>query len=611
MFKFNLGGIMEFENYSIDRDNIKNILGYIESGQIAIPELQRPFVWKPKQITQLIDSLYKGLPTGFIVIWANENVSLKDGTQSIGKKIIIDGQQRITALRSALLGEAVITEDYSLKRFRVAYDPFTERFETYKPIHDKSSRWISDISVFFKQGGLAEILEFVEKYVSENSGITKETLLKKIDRVKNIVQREIGVVKLSPRLSISEATKIFHLMNSKGTRLGQEDYIMAKLSSDSKYEGYYIWKTIDYFCKGMHDKKYIEEIPTKDPDFSNTEYYQTIKWVSKHNNNIIYIPTYNDILRVSYGAIFKDGLLKRLSDLLDGRNFEEKTEEEEIAQKTFEKLKNGLFLYVNEHNFKQFNLCIESTGVKYRKLVNSQSALNSAYVIWLLLKNEINIKKIEINAYTQKWYILSVLTGRYSSSTESILDKDLKRIVERGFVEYFKEIEASELNSEFWNTTLIHNLETSYTLSPSFLIYTAAQVKNNVKALFSSSITIDTILKIKGDVHHLFPKGHLIKNGITDKERINQIGNYVYIDTNENIDIGDDAPKMYFNEILSKCKSDNTFSFVKNKEEFYNSLEENCIPKEIMNYDFKNYEEFLVKRRLLMSKYIKKYYEAL
>ena len=81
---------MNFEKYGIERDNIKNILGYIESGQIAIPELQRPFVWKPKQITELIESLYNGLPTGFIVVWSNESIKLKDGSTSFGKKIIID-----------------------------------------------------------------------------------------------------------------------------------------------------------------------------------------------------------------------------------------------------------------------------------------------------------------------------------------------------------------------------------------------------------------------------------------------------------------------------------------------------------------------------------------
>lgn len=601
---------MNFEKYGIERDNIKNILGYIESGQIAIPELQRPFVWKPKQITELIESLYNGLPTGFIVVWSNESIKLKDGSTSFGKKIIIDGQQRITALRAVLLGQAVVTSEYNERNFQVAYNPFTEKFETYKPIHDKSSKWISNISVFFNNNSYSETLKFVKKFVTENPDITDDELLEKIDKVKKITDREIGVVNLSPKLSISEATNIFNLMNSKGTRLGQEDYIMAKLSSDEKYDGYYLWKTIDYFCKGMHDKKYIKEIKLKDPDFFNTEYYEVIKWVEKYDSNI-YIPTYNDILRVSYSTIFNEGILKKLSDLLDGRDFKAKSNDESIAKETFEKLKKGLFSCVNEHNFKQFNLFIEGTGFKYYKLINSQSSLNSAYVMYLNIRRNNLVDKIEICSYIQKWYIMSLLTGRYSSSSESMLDQDVRRVNERGFVEYFRELERTQLNNEYWNTLLIHSLESSSSLTSAYLVYLAAQIKKQANSLFSSTITVDSIIKIKGDVHHIFPKEHLSHNGITVKEKINQVCNYAYIDTNVNIDISDDSPKEYFNYVLKNSTSNNTKGYVKSEKEFYKNLEENCIPREILNYDYKNYENFLKKRRVLISKYIKDFYESL
>lgn len=601
---------MNFEKYGIERDNIKNILGYIESGQIAIPELQRPFVWKPKQITELIESLYKGLPTGFIVVWANDSIKLKDGSTSIGKKIIIDGQQRITALRAALLGQAVVTSEYNERNFQVAYNPFTEKFETYKPIHDKSSKWISNISIFFNNNSYSETLKFVKKFITENPDMTDDELLEKIDKVKKIADREIGVVNLSPKLSISEATNIFNLMNSKGTRLGQEDYIMAKLSSDEKYDGYYLWKTIDYFCKGMHDNKYIKEIKLKDPDFFNTEYYETIKWVEKYESNI-YIPTYNDILRVSYATVFNEGILKKLSDLLDGRDFNAKSNDVSITKATFEKLKKGLFACVNEHNFKQFNLFIEGTGFKYYKLINSQSSLNSAYVMYLNIRNNNLIDKIEICSYIQKWYIMSLLTGRYSSSSESMLDQDVKRVNERGFVEYFRELESTQLNNEYWNTLLIHSLESSSSLTSAYLVYLAAQIKEQANSLFSSTITVDSIIKIKGDVHHIFPKEYLSHNGITVKEKINQVCNYAYIDTNVNIDISDDSPKEYFNYVLRNSKSNNTMGYVKSEKEFYKNLEENCIPREVLNYDYKNYENFLKKRRVLISKYIKDFYESL
>ena len=80
----------------------ENIISWINSGEIAIPEMQRPFVWEASKVRDLMDSLYKGYPVGYIIIWKNPDVKLKDGTFSNGKKIVIDGQQRITALTAAL-----------------------------------------------------------------------------------------------------------------------------------------------------------------------------------------------------------------------------------------------------------------------------------------------------------------------------------------------------------------------------------------------------------------------------------------------------------------------------------------------------------------------------
>ncbi len=96
---------MENEKYSNYPLSISAILGLIEANDIAIPEIQRPFVWKKTQVRDLIDSLYKGYPTGYIILWKNPNVKLKDGRISSGKKVLIDGQQRITALLTAITEE--------------------------------------------------------------------------------------------------------------------------------------------------------------------------------------------------------------------------------------------------------------------------------------------------------------------------------------------------------------------------------------------------------------------------------------------------------------------------------------------------------------------------
>ena len=89
---------MEGEKFTNTSMSIKALLGLIEANDIAIPEIQRPFVWKKSQVRDLMDSLYKGYPTGYIILWKSPDARLKDGGVSSGKKIVIDGQQRITAM---------------------------------------------------------------------------------------------------------------------------------------------------------------------------------------------------------------------------------------------------------------------------------------------------------------------------------------------------------------------------------------------------------------------------------------------------------------------------------------------------------------------------------
>lgn len=115
---------MIIEKYNPNSLSVSAILGLIAAGDIAIPEIQRPFVWKKSQVRDLLDSLYKGYPTGYLIIWKNPNVKLKDGSMSVGKKILIDGQQRVTALMTAIAGIPVVNDSYRKERIKIAFNPF-------------------------------------------------------------------------------------------------------------------------------------------------------------------------------------------------------------------------------------------------------------------------------------------------------------------------------------------------------------------------------------------------------------------------------------------------------------------------------------------------------
>ena len=117
------------EKYNASNLSVDQILNFIKSGEIAIPDIQRPFVWKPRQVRDLIDSLYNGYPTGYLIISQNPNLKLKDGTLSEGKKIMIDGQQRVTALLTAILGMEVIDADFEKKKIKISFNPLANNEE--------------------------------------------------------------------------------------------------------------------------------------------------------------------------------------------------------------------------------------------------------------------------------------------------------------------------------------------------------------------------------------------------------------------------------------------------------------------------------------------------
>lgn len=231
--------------YIVNNNSVDNLLGWIKSDEIAIPEIQRPFVWDASKVRDLIDSLYNGYPVGYIITWKNPDVKLKDGTIATGKKVLIDGQQRITALTAAITGEKVVNENYKKIRIKIAFNPIEEKFEVSNPALEKNSQWISDISEIFKP--TFDSYQFVGDYAQVNN-VPGNEINKTIQNLLSIRTNSIGVIELSPTLDIETVTEIFIRINSKGVVLSQADFAMSKISSNDKYNGGIIRKTIDYFC---------------------------------------------------------------------------------------------------------------------------------------------------------------------------------------------------------------------------------------------------------------------------------------------------------------------------------------------------------------------------
>ena len=600
------------EKYNASNIAIEQILNYIKSGEIAIPEIQRPFVWKPKQVRDLIDSLYTGYPTGYLIISQSPNMKLKDGTLSEGKKIMIDGQQRITALMTSIMGMEVLNADFEKKRIKISFNPLSsdddERFKVQDNAILKDKKWIADIAdIFrtdFKRGS------FVSKYCEQNPDMDPDKLHDILDELIGIKNRQIGVITLDKELTIDEVTEIFIRINSQGAKLNQSDFAMSKIAANEKYGGNMLRKAIDYFSHLAVQPDWYNDM-VKDEDFMKSQFAGNVKWL-KDDKEDIFDPNYGDILRVAFMAKFGRGKMKDLVSLLGGRDFESRDYKEEIAEESFAKLTDGVNKFMNEFSFSSFILAIKSAGFISTKLINSQMTLDFAYALYLILNNNKDIDKTQIKHYVSKWYVFTTLTSRYITSPETMMDIDIRRIEEKGFLQYFEELEAANLSDAFWNVGLVQYLETSAINSPYFNVFLAAQVHASDNSLFMNGTKVRDLITTMGDVHHIFPKDYLQKSGITEKSKYNQIANYTYLDTTTNIAIGNKAPNEYFSIVFEQCESkDAKYGNITDISILKNNLSTNCIPDSMQNMQASDYENFLVLRRKKMAQKIKKYYFSL
>ena len=597
--------------FSVDSRTIDNVIGYINNGQISIPEIQRPFVWDGSKIRDLIDSLYNGFPVGYLIVWQNPNMKDKQGNLTSGKMIMIDGQQRVTAIMTALVGMKVLDKDFNEKVYKIAFNPFAQndesKFEVQSAAILKDKRWIPDIAELFKPE--FNSWNFVESFCQANPDMERPKLSSLIQNVINIKNCPIGIIRLSEGLSIDEVTEIFIRINSQGKALTQADFVMSTIAADEKYGGNMLRKAIDYFSHLAVSPEFINKI-NQDADFVASEYYNLIKWVANYHFSI-YTPVFDDVLRTSFMTQYYRGKLANLTDLLHGRNFETRSFEETIQEDTFIKFTDGVKDYCNEYILKQFFDTIKQAGFVYARLVKGRMALDFAYTLFIRLRKDNSIEKLKVPHYVQRWYVMSVLTGRYVGSPETQMERDLRAFNDRGFMRYYNEVMAN-LAETFWEVTLPQQLETSSSTSPAFTVYLAAQCKLNDDSFLCPGAKVRDLLET-ADIHHLFPRKYLQNAGINNVVRYNQVANYAVLSKPVNIAIGMQAPNVYMKEVYEACLNGNEskYTTISCSDDLINNCRTNCIPMEFKDMSFADYDSFLEKRRMLMAQKIKEYFYSL
>lgn len=598
---------MATQRYSVTPHPIETLLTWVKSGEIAIPEIQRPFVWEPTKVRNLLDSLYQGYPIGYLIAWRNPTVKLKDGTPSAGKRILIDGQQRVTALMAGLLGREVLTKDYETVRIRIAFHPQTEKFEVANPAIRKDVAWIEDVADIFAPD--ADLIELTEGYAAKNPGADRKLVGKVLQKLGKIINNHVGLIELAEDLDIETVTEIFIRVNSAGAELSQADFAMSKIAANETYGGNMLRKAIDYFCHLTVAPDFLGRIEKGDTAFAASEFLPQMRWL-KDVNDDIYDPTYTDMLRVAFTSEFGRGKLADLVALLSGRNFETKQYEDAIAEASFGRLKQGILAFINKTHFDRITMILRSAGFVTSDLIGGQNAVNFAYILYLRGRAE-NVPAADLERLVRRWYAMSILRGRYTGSPETAFDFDIRQVEARGLVAYAKSVVETELPESFWTGMLPQLMDTSSAQSPYFLAYKAAQVKLGDKGFLSRDITVLDLLMNRSDVHHVYPRNHLKKQGLS-RGRYNQIANFVLAQSEINIAIGDKAPGQYFKELAEQCAGGKKkYGGITDATELRANLRMSCLPEALLDGGIPAYDDFLEERRKLMAQKIKSWFEAL
>lgn len=590
--------------------NIKvgNLLSDAQVGNIAIPEIQRPFVWKRTKVRDLIDSLYKNYPVGYIITWKSPDVKIKDGQTSNGRMILIDGQQRITALSTALNRVEIVNDSYQKERIVISFNPLTQEFKVKDRGTERGKEWITDIADAMDAGR-----RFINTYLDLN-GIEDDNeadkISDRIEKLKQIKNADIGNITLDANLPIDIVTEIFIRINDAGVKLSQADFTMSKIAiyeaeTGDEY-GMYLRKYIDYFCELASSPENIERIEKNDHSFVKSKFWEKIKWISKDDNDI-YVPSYNDILRVVSLIEFNRGKLGDLVSLLSGRDFEARDYKKEIEKESFEKLESGINKYTKKTNFEHFvqdilwNLGFNDSGLSL-----SKNAINYAYAMYLRNK-ELGVPDAKLKSLIRRLLVITLLTGRHSGSFESQWTADFqKMITDESLEEFVQILERQNLTEVFWNDTLPSRFDNTNTNSTYWILYTVAQKYLGNQSFLTSTLVRD--MKT-AQVHHIYPKAYLRKNGYTNKNMYNKLANYVYLHDQVNNKISDYAPVDYMSQV--KLFNGAYGNEIKTNEELIQNLKDNAIPELVMEGTYNNYLKFLLERSLQMALKIRAYYEKI
>jgi len=574
----------------VDYD-LSKLVEYISLGDIGLPDIQRPFVWKNAKVRDLFDSMYRGYPVGYLLFWQN-GLAADDRTIGVDQKqkpprlVIVDGQQRLTSLYAVVKGISVVRDNYETEQIHIAFNPLEEKFEVADAAIRRDAAYISDISILWNRE--TKITKVIREYITKlktTRQVTEEEESKIEDailKLQGLLSFPLTALELKPNISEESVSDVFVRINSKGTPLNQADFILTLMSvfwDEGRAE-------LEQFCR-----------ESRKPSKAGASPF-----------NYFIEPDPSQLLRVSVGVAFKRARLRYVYSILRGKDLETEKFSDEQRVQQFDTLKKAQTKVLNLQYWHDFMNCVRLAGYRSGKMISSQNNLLFSYMLYLIGRTEYGIDEFELRRVIARWFFMSSVTGRFTGSPESAMEFDLARFRDvtdgKEFIKILEQICDVTLTNDFWAVSLPNDLATSSPRSPSLFAYQAALTLLDAKALFSKvkmSDLLDPAVQANKSAierHHLFPKGYLKNLKITGTRDTNQIANYAFVEWLDNIKISDQAPSEYMPALKSRFGADDLTQMY-----HWHALPE--------NWEHLEYKEFLEQRRELMAQIIQEGYKTL
>ncbi len=520
---------------------IQTVLDHIDSGHIALPEFQRGYVWNRDQVRSLMHSLYKKHPVGSLLVWVTGSDTAPargDGVLAPGVvKLLLDGQQRITSLYGIIRKKPPKFFQGDARSFTGLYFNLNEEvFEFYAPMKMKDQPLWIDISEIM-QIGAGEAIKKIVAIPELQTNLTE--YINKLNDIDSIKAIELHVEEVTGEdKTVDVVVDIFNRVNSGGTKLSKSDLVLAKICAS--------WpEARDEMLLRL--KKWIE-----------AGFQFKLEWFLRCINTILAGESLFSALKDVDTLTIKDGLGK--------------------AEILIDKL---------------LDLISSRLGLDHDRV------LGSRYSFPLLVRYLHQVGD-GLSDYKEQdkllyWYIHTFLWGRYAGSTESILSQDLALIED---VDGGLERLINQLRQNRGDLRMSPDDFKGWSRSARFypLLYMLTRVCH-AKDWGSGIELRDHLLgKTSGlQVHHIFPKSLLYKNGYS-KSEVNAIANFTFLTQDTNLKVSNRDPKEYLEEYSKKHPG---------------TVKSHWIPMDPELWKTENYSEFLLVRRELFAKATNEFVDSL